>query len=399
MTRSPRAATSPLIASPVSSRRPLIGLAALIVLGCAGSWPARGQEPGASQAVVTLESGERIVIRLLADDAPNTVSNFLGLVEARFYDGLTFHRVEDWVVQTGCPNGDGTGGPPWTITLETNDHSNVRGAVGMARVGEDPHSAGSQFYILKKDATHLDGSYAVFGQVVSGMEAVDALQQGAVVTSIRLAESMEAAESAEQAPAAAPTAEPTDEEGTDLAPIDATLLENAPYVNTGDLAQPPTDATNPGVRLTLASGGVIIFELRTEVAPVTCAHFARITASGYFSGVYFHRSDAMCIQGGDGATSGAERWSESVDLEISGLPFTQGSVGMARTQDPNSATSQFFFCKVDARHLDSGYANFGQVLQGMDLIMAMPTRELGDAGTPLAEDYRIERAELVRFAP
>jgi len=138
MTRSPRAATSPLVASPVSSRRALIGLAALIVLGCAGSWPARGQEPGASQAVVTLESGERIVIRLLADDAPNTVSNFLGLVEARFYDGLTFHRVEDWVVQTGCPNGDGTGGPPWTITLETNDHSNVRGAVGMARVGRSP---------------------------------------------------------------------------------------------------------------------------------------------------------------------------------------------------------------------------------------------------------------------
>lgn len=399
MTRSLEAATSPPLASPVSSRRALVGLAALAVLGCAGFWPAHGQDPAASQAVVTLESGERIVIHLLVDDAPNTVSNFLSLVEARFYDGLAFHRVEDWVVQTGCPNGDGSGGPPWTITLETNDHSNVRGAVGMARVGEDPHSAGSQFYILRKDATRLDGSYAVFGQVVSGMEAVDALQQGAVVTSIRLEEATEAAESAEQPPAAAPAAEPTDEEGTDLIPIDATLLANAPYVNIGDLAQPPADATNPGVRLTLAGGGMIVFELRTEVAPVTCAHFARITASGYLNGVYFHRSDAMCIQGGDGAASGAERWSETVDLEISGLPFTQGSVGMARTQDPNSATSQFFFCKVDARHLDSGYANFGQVLLGMDLVMAMPTRELGDAGTPLAEDYRIERAELVRFAP
>ena len=210
MTRSPRAATSPLVASPVSSRRALIGLAALIVLGCAGSWPARGQEPGASQAVIALESGERIVIRLLADDVPNTVSNFLGLVEARFYDGLTFHRVEDWVVQTGCPNGDGTGGPPGPSPSRRRSLERAR-AVGMARVGKIP-TRGEPVLHPEDDATHLDGSHA-FWASSGGMEAVDALRMARL--SRRSAwRSREAAESAEQAPAAAPTAEPTDE-GTD----------------------------------------------------------------------------------------------------------------------------------------------------------------------------------------
>ena len=119
---------------------------------------------------------------------PITVNNFVGLVQKKFYDGLTFHRVEDWVIQGGDPSGNGTGGSDKTIKLETNVKlKNNRGALAMARA-QDPDSASSQFYILKKDSNFLDGQYAVFGQVTSGMEFVDAMQQGDKMTEIKVAE-------------------------------------------------------------------------------------------------------------------------------------------------------------------------------------------------------------------
>ncbi|MGE5474255.1 MAG: WG repeat-containing protein [Ignavibacteriales bacterium] len=106
---------------------------------------------------------------------PITTENFLGLVKNSFYDGLKFHRVEDWVIQGGDPRGNGTGGSDKTIKLETNSKlKNIRGAVAMAR-SSDPDSASSQFYILKTDASWLDGSYAVFGNVVEGMDVVDSI--------------------------------------------------------------------------------------------------------------------------------------------------------------------------------------------------------------------------------
>jgi len=109
---------------------------------------------------------------------PITVGNFEKLVISKFYDGLTFHRVEDWVIQGGDPKGNGTGGPGWTIKLETNPLlKNTRGALAMAR-SSDPDSAGSQFYILKKDASSLDGQYAVFGRVIKGMDIVDHIKPG-----------------------------------------------------------------------------------------------------------------------------------------------------------------------------------------------------------------------------
>lgn len=129
------------------------------------------------QVTIDTDKGQ-IVIEIYPDLMPITTANFEKLVEKGFYDGLTFHRVEDWVVQGGDPNGNGTGGPGWKIKLETHpDLKNVRGAVAMAR-GRDRDSAGSQFYILKKDASWLDGDYAVFGKVVKGMEVVDKLAKG-----------------------------------------------------------------------------------------------------------------------------------------------------------------------------------------------------------------------------
>ncbi|MHB1421490.1 MAG: peptidylprolyl isomerase [Bacillota bacterium] len=125
-----------------------------------------------------------IVLELYPDLMPVTVGNFEKLVKSNFYNGLTFHRVEDWVIQGGDPQGNGMGGPGWTIPLETNPKlKNVRGALAMAR-SQDPNSAGSQFYILKKDASWLDGQYAVFGKVIKGMEVVDQIQKGDKMESV-----------------------------------------------------------------------------------------------------------------------------------------------------------------------------------------------------------------------
>lgn len=125
-----------------------------------------------------------IVLEVYPELMPVTVSNFEKLVKSNFYNGLAFHRVEDWVIQGGDPQGNGMGGPGWTIPLETNPKlKNVRGALAMAR-SQDPNSAGSQFYILKKDAPWLDGKYAVFGKVIKGMEVVDQIQQGDKMESV-----------------------------------------------------------------------------------------------------------------------------------------------------------------------------------------------------------------------
>jgi peptidyl-prolyl cis-trans isomerase B (cyclophilin B) len=141
-----------------------------------------GQDTGKTalkSILVAIETPRgRIVVEVRPDITPITSNNFLKLVDSGFYNGLTIHRVEGWVAQGGDPNGDGTGGPGWTIKLEISEElKNVRGALAMAR-RNDPDTAGSQFYILKQDASHLDRRYAVFGRVVQGMDVVDRLEIG-----------------------------------------------------------------------------------------------------------------------------------------------------------------------------------------------------------------------------
>lgn len=134
---------------------------ALCMVGCSGE----------RYAVIETDFG-RIKVLLYTEDAPITCRNFIRLAEQGFYDGLTFHRVvRGHVIQGGCPKGDGTGGPGWTIPLEITRHKHIEGAVGMAR-GADPNSAGSQFYICLAPRPHLDGKFSVFGQVVEGMDVV-----------------------------------------------------------------------------------------------------------------------------------------------------------------------------------------------------------------------------------
>jgi cyclophilin family peptidyl-prolyl cis-trans isomerase/HEAT repeat protein len=133
---------------------------------------------------VATEKGE-IVIQLLGGEAPNTVRNFVKLVERGYYDGLTFHRVvPNFVIQDGCPRGDGWGGPGYSIRCEINRVPYSAGAVGMALSGKD--TGGSQFFITHSPQPHLDGRYTVFGRVVQGMEVVEKTDRGDKIREIRL---------------------------------------------------------------------------------------------------------------------------------------------------------------------------------------------------------------------
>ena len=118
-----------------------------------------------------------IGLELFDDDAPETVANFRKLASDGFYDGITFHRViRDFMIQGGCPEGTGTGGPGYTFKDEINQHKVVRGALAMANAG--PGTNGSQFFIVTTDsAPWLDGKHTVFGQVSAGMDAVDAIEE------------------------------------------------------------------------------------------------------------------------------------------------------------------------------------------------------------------------------
>ena len=147
-------------------------------------------EENTKKPIVTIEmdNGGIIKIELYPKIAPETVKNFIHLINTNFYDGLTFHRtIPGFMAQGGCPKGNGTGNPGWSIKGEFNENgfennlSHVRGIISMAR-SSMPNSAGSQFFIVTDDSTFLDGQYAAFGSVIEGMNVVDDIVNTPVIT-------------------------------------------------------------------------------------------------------------------------------------------------------------------------------------------------------------------------
>lgn len=167
----------------------MLALLLIIISGCgrASSGAAETPEPVEPEgpnpvATIEMQDGQKIVIELYPGIAPNTVNNFISLANKGFYDGTIFHRViPGFMIQGGDPNGNGNGGPGYSIKGEftSNGHKNnlkhTRGVISMARSGNDLDSAGSQFFIMESDADHLDNAYATFGKVTEGMEVVDAI--------------------------------------------------------------------------------------------------------------------------------------------------------------------------------------------------------------------------------
>lgn len=143
-----------------------------------------------SKAEIHTEKGI-MKVNLYDQDAPVTVANFIKLAKSGFYDGLTFHRViPDFVIQGGCPKGNGTGGPGYTIKCELtgNNQYHDRGVLSMAHAGKD--TGGSQFFIChsRNNTSHLDRKHTCFGKVVEGLEVLDAIRQGDVIEDIVIVE-------------------------------------------------------------------------------------------------------------------------------------------------------------------------------------------------------------------
>ena len=134
---------------------------------------------------ITMENGDVMKLELYPEIAPQSVNNFISLVKNNFYDGLIFHRViRGFMIQGGCPNGNGMGGPGYSIKGEfaqngfANDLNHTEGVLSMAR-SMMPNSAGSQFFIMHKNSPHLDGSYAAFGKIIEGMDVVNKIAETA----------------------------------------------------------------------------------------------------------------------------------------------------------------------------------------------------------------------------
>lgn len=142
------------------------------------------------KATIKTEKGD-LEIEFFSDDAPGTVENFINLSRKGFYDGLTFHRViPDFVIQGGCPKGDGTGGPGYKIDCELDggNQYHERGVLSMAHAGRN--TGGSQFFIChsRKNTAHLDRIHTVFGKVVEGLDVIDEIEQGDRIEAVRVVE-------------------------------------------------------------------------------------------------------------------------------------------------------------------------------------------------------------------
>lgn len=142
------------------------------------------------KAIIKTEKGD-MKVDFFSEDAPNTVDNFVTLSKKGFYDGLTFHRViQDFVIQGGCPKGDGSGGPGYTIDCELDGENQYheRGVLSMAHAGRN--TGGSQFFIChsRKNTAHLDGNHTVFGKVEEGLDVIDEIAQGDSIEEIEILE-------------------------------------------------------------------------------------------------------------------------------------------------------------------------------------------------------------------
>ncbi|MCD4810126.1 MAG: peptidylprolyl isomerase [Methanosarcinales archaeon] len=138
------------------------------------------------KAIIETDKGN-IVLELFESDAPNTVANFVKLINKGYYNGLKFHRViPNFMVQGGCPVGNGTGGPGYAIKCEINPKKHLTGTLSMAHAGKD--TGGSQFFITHSPQPHLDGVHTVFGQVIEGMDVVNAIRQGDVMKQVKVVE-------------------------------------------------------------------------------------------------------------------------------------------------------------------------------------------------------------------
>lgn len=326
-----------------------------------------------------------IVVELYPDVAPITVENFVNLVESGFYDGLTFHRViEGFMIQGGDPKGDGTGGSEKNIIGEfaangiANTLKHTKGIISMAR-SNDKNSASSQFFICHATAAHLNGQYAGFGKVISGLDVVDKI---AVVET---------------------DGNDKPEKKIVMEKVIVDKNEVSGDLTSGDTSDDKTDAIP--VTMKVKDYGTIKLELYPDIAPITVQNFVDLASNGFYDGLTFHRViKDFVIQGGDPEGTGMGGSDKNIKGEFSAngvvndLSHKRGVISMARAAySYDSASSQFFICHADALTLDGQYAAFGKVTEGIEVVdaIASVTTDVNDKPTTnvIIESVIVDKGE------
>jgi cyclophilin family peptidyl-prolyl cis-trans isomerase len=330
------------------------------------AWCQPAALPEDLEAVVTTDLGA-FRFEFAPDKAPKHVQQFLTLARQGYYDGSTFFRVvANGIIQGGDPllknpktarNLWGSGGLN-LLAGETSDLKHERGVVSTIRIPNKPDSDGAQFFVCLAPQPPLDGQYSAFGKVTEGIDVVERISQS-----------------------------PVDADGLTETPVRIlkVIIEKKkvePFLT----ATPDEMRKTVTLRTTL---GAIKIKMEPDWAPNHVRNFLKLVSSGWYNGTAFHRVvKGFVAQGGMGDTrSGgsahpANRWVHPLKGEFRGdVKHERGIVSMARTDDPDSATTSFFLMLGAAPHLDGQYTAFGRVVAGIEVLDAFEKEEL-DGETP-----------------
>lgn len=296
------------------------------------------------------------------DKAPKHVEQFLTLTRQGYYDGSAFFRVvANGIVQGGDPllkdpktarNLWGSGGLN-LLASETSTLKHERGAVSAARIPNKPDSDGAQFFVCLYPQPTLDGQYSVFGHITEGIDVVERISQAKV-----------AGDGLTETPVR-------------ILKVTIEKKKREPFVN----ATPDEMRKTVTLRTTL---GTIEVKMEPDWAPNTVRNFLKLVSTGWYNGTAFHRLvKDFVVQGGMGDTRAAgaahpaDRWVHPIQGEFrDDVKHVRGIVSMARTDDPNSATTSFFLMLGPSPPLDGHYAAFGRVVSGMEVLDAFEKEEV-----------------------
>jgi cyclophilin family peptidyl-prolyl cis-trans isomerase len=329
------------------------------------------------QAVVQTALGT-FVIQLLPEAAPNHVGYVIDRARAGAYDGTTFHRaIKHGIIQGGDPLSKdhakigqyGTGGLG-ILDAEISPEKMTRGAVAAVLQPGKPNSAGSQFFIAVTNQPALDGQYTIFGRVVEGMEVVQKISEAATDANGRVAERIEM---------------------THVTIRDAPPAEPEPFV-----AETAEDLARYRAVLETTLGTITLAFL-PDRAPGHVRNFLRLASLGAYDGTAFHRVvRGFVLQGGmlntrtDAVPQRAQQYVRMLAPEFNDTPHVKGTLSMARTDDPGSASTSFFICTGPAPSLDGKYTVFGQVVDGMGVVEAIDAVPVdGEAPTQRIEVTKV----------
>ena len=361
-------------------------LAAAVTLTAFSGCNGKNDSSSKAKSDAKVDESKSFTITLYKDDAPITCENFEKLVKEGFYDGLTFHRVVDgFMAQGGDPEGTGNGGSDETIKGEFSENgventlSHKRGIVSMAR-SKDFNSASSQFFICySDDCTFLDGQYAAFGEVTEGMDVVDSF-----LGVSRSANSI----------------------GEIASPDTPIKIVKAEMINDDKDGNHRAKFYMDFAQREQVEGEFTM-TLYSDQAPITCENFEKLVKEGFYNGLTFHRVvEGFMAQGGDPEGTGNGGSDETIKGEFSEngventLSHKRGIVSMARSNDYDSASSQFFICySDDCTFLDGQYAAFGEVTEGMETVDGFleVNRVKGSDGAVSSptSPITIEKAEMI----